>query len=178
MWGSLRLSPIISNTHAPLLQLCIVTPNHIMIAMPLMVTITLYGATIQGCSGAWVLLITILAIVSCTGLYLSFYTCLTISFLYFLHLFNSVLSNVFLGGGAGGGENYTMFIYQCKLIMSTISNLFHIIANSAIRWHHPIYFLYISWLKTATSTVHSFTWKFYLFLNLILNLALALDKCI
>ena len=106
-----------------------------------------------------------------------------------LHLFNNFIFvlftpvqlctfKCFLGGGAGGGENYTMFIYQCKLIMSTISNLFHIIANSAIRWHQPIYFLYISWLKTATSTVHSFTWKFYLFLNLILNLALALDKCI
>ena len=110
MWGSLRLSPIISNTHAPLLQLCIVTPNHIMIAMPLMVTITLYGATIQGCSGAWVLLITILAIVSCTGLYLSFYTCLTISFLYFLHLFNSVLSNVFWGGGRGWGELHNVHL--------------------------------------------------------------------
>ena len=38
-----------------------------------------FGATIQSCSGAWVWLITILVVVSCTDL-----------FLYILHLFNSV----------------------------------------------------------------------------------------
>ena len=38
-----------------------------------------YGATLQSCSDAWVWLIIILVIISCTDL-----------FLYFLHLFNSV----------------------------------------------------------------------------------------
>ena len=48
---------IISNTHAPL-QLCIVTTNHITIAMKLTVIITIYEATIQSCIvvHAWVLL--------------------------------------------------------------------------------------------------------------------------
>ena len=58
-------SIIISNTCAPP-QLCIVTPNHNTIAMTLMAIITIYEATIHSSSGAWVLLIIILAIVSRT----------------------------------------------------------------------------------------------------------------
>ena len=51
------------------------------------------------CSGAWVWLIIIFVIVSCTDLSLYFYTCSAISSNlspYFLHLFNSVPIEIFL----------------------------------------------------------------------------------
>ena len=64
--------------------------------MILIVIITIYGVTIQSCSGAWVLLIIILAIVCCTGL-----------FLCFLHLFNSVpFENCLLCLGGRSPEAY------------------------------------------------------------------------
>ena len=42
--------------------------------MTLLVIITIYGVTIQSCSGAWVWLIIILVVVSCTDLSLYFFT--------------------------------------------------------------------------------------------------------
>ena len=54
----------------------------------------LLGETLQKCSGAWVWLIIILVIISCTDLSLYLYTCSAISSnlsLYFLHQFNYLL---------------------------------------------------------------------------------------
>ena len=84
------------------LHLCIVTPNCITM---LLVIIAICGATIQRCSGAWLWLIIILAVVSCTGLFPCFlhlfsnnyptcfctsYTCSTLYLLKFLFLYGLV----------------------------------------------------------------------------------------
>ena len=57
-----------------------------------------FGATIQSCSGAWVWLIIILVVISCTDLFLYFLN-LLINFIQLvpvlLHLFNSVPFYVF-----------------------------------------------------------------------------------
>ena len=55
---------IISSIHEPL-QLSIANLNHVRIAMTLSVIITIGGATIQNCSGAWVLLSSVVQACSC-----------------------------------------------------------------------------------------------------------------
>ena len=88
-------SIIISYTHAPL-QLCIVTPNYITIAMTVMVIITICGTTIQSCSGAWVWLIIILAIVqACSYAFTPVQQFHPACFCTF-YLFNSVHFKIFL----------------------------------------------------------------------------------
>ena len=78
-WGSAHQGIITSHIHAPL-QLCIVASNQThyqQFAVTLMVITTIYGGTIQSCSGTWVWLLIIIVIINCKGLFL----CL-------LHLFN------------------------------------------------------------------------------------------
>ena len=107
-------SIIISHTHAPL-RLCIVATNCIAIAMTLMVIITICGATIQSWSGAWVWLIIILAIVSCTGLFL----CFLYQFSNFIHFYTftpvqlCTLLNFF-------GEKYLYGLVYFALTLSRI----------------------------------------------------------
>ena len=128
-------SIIIRHTHAPL-QLCIVAPQIVMITISVIAIVMQFGATIQSCSGAWVWVIIILAIISCTGLFLCFCTCSAISSnlsLYFLHLFNSVPFNF------GGNFFYMVkihYFFYCPL-----TNFVSFIFNTVFSTHGMMVFV-------------------------------------
>ena len=100
--------------------------------MTLLVIITIYGVTIQSCSGAWVWLIIILVIVSCTDLSLYFFTpvqqfhptCLCT----LLHLFNSVPFLIFWKIFVM--SSFTSFLLSPGLILHYI--LFTVIILNAV----------------------------------------------